>query len=228
MSDQIIAVIPVREKSKGIPHKNVKELCGKPLLFWVIDALNSSNVFDQIWVATDCAQTEDLIKNTYSSVRVFNRSPDNATDASPSIDVILEFLQKLQVSENTILLMAQATSPFTSETEFYNGVKMIRDNGYDSVVPCVRLKKFLWDQSGRPLNYDLRYKPRRQDFDGLMVESGSYYASRVSCILKTKQLLSGKIGVLEVSQHNQIEIDEPVDWYLAEAQMLYLKNGRHE
>ena len=93
MENYNVAFIPVRKGSKSIHLKNIKNFGHKPLLFWVLDTLISANSFNQIWVATDCLTTEELVKTTYGKVKVFRRSAQSATDKAPTIDVVLEFLQ---------------------------------------------------------------------------------------------------------------------------------------
>ncbi len=218
-----IAFVPIRKGSKSIPNKNTRLFCSKPLLFWVLDTLTSMNLFDQVWIATDCPVSEELVKNRYRDVRLFRRSPDNATDHSPTIDVVMEFLQSRNFPEETIFLLAQATSPFTNAGEFGEAVKLIEHGAYDSALSCVRMKKFLWSESGEPLNYDLKKNVRRQDFNGFLSASGSFYVNTVSRIMENRQLISGKVGVVEVAPANQVELDEPIDWVVGEAIMKYLK-----
>ena len=222
MNTPNIAFIPVRKGSKSIPGKNIKDFYGKPLLFWVLDTLTGMDLFEQVWVATDCPVTEKLVKGRYTDVRVFRRSSKNATCQSPTIDVVLEFLQSRRFRDDTIFLLAQATSPFTTACEFREAVRLINEDGYDSALSCVRMKKFLWSETGSPLNYNLSKKERRQDFKGFLAESGSFYVSKINRIEETGQLLSGKTGIVEVAPANSVELDEPSDWVMGEALMGYL------
>lgn len=105
--------------------------------------------------------------------------------------------------------MVQATSPFTSKDDFNLLIKNINSNKYDPLVACCILKKFRWNEDSKPLDYEWDSKPIRQDYKGLLVEAGAFYASKIKCILENKQLISGKVGIIELSsEESLLEIDE--------------------
>ena len=212
-----LCFIPVRGGSKSIPGKNLRLLKGKPLVCWILDTLISSDISNEIWIATDCDKMDTLISEHYGdSVKVFRRNKYNARDESPTIDVVLEFLEVRKPNNNSNFVLLQATSPFTSILELKYLAKEINTGIYDSFVACCRLKKFLWSKEGSPISYELNEKPRRQEYDGLLIESGAFYVSKVSAILDSGNLLSGSIKVIEIGSGGMIDIDEEEDWKLAE------------
>lgn len=90
-----IAFVPVRCGSKSIPFKNIKEFCGKPLVYWNLESLEKASCIDIVYVATDCQEIEDIVKDfNFSKVNVYRRDKKNAQDTSSTEDVILEFLSK--------------------------------------------------------------------------------------------------------------------------------------
>ena len=89
----------------------------------------------------------------------------------------------------------------------------------DSALSCVRNKRFYWSEDGVPLNYDYTKRPRRQDFNGLMMENGACYINTIGNIKKDKNRLSGKISVYEMPEYTSVEIDEPDDFLLIEKLM---------
>jgi CMP-N-acetylneuraminic acid synthetase len=219
-----ICFIPVRKGSKGIIGKNSKKLVNKPLICWVLDVVLSSGIADEVWIATDCSDMEQLLCEIYKDkLNIFRRCKENAQDSSPTIDVVLEFLTAFQYKDTDNLILLQATSPFTSAEELKLLARGIEDGEKDSYIACTRLKKFSWDDNGKPLNYSLETKPRRQEYKGLLIETGSFYASTVGAIVKSKQLISGKIEVIEVSSPSIIDIDEELDWLMAETYINYTK-----
>lgn len=221
---KIICFIPVRKNSKEIVGKNMKDLNGKPLISFILDTLIISNIADEIWVATDWDELKFYVENNYKNkVTIFDRNPLNASDESPSIDVVLEFLNKTNFDLSDKFVLIQATSPFTTLNDFFELRNILRKNKYDSVVSCCRLKRFRWEESGISIDYNLKDKKRRQDYNGFLVESGNYYASNIKNIKETRQLLSGKIFPIEVSSISSIEIDTEFDWIIAEAVSKYIK-----
>ena len=89
----------------------------------------------------------------------------------------------------------------------------------DSLLTCVRLKRFLWNENNTPINYDLAKRPRRQDFKGFLIENGAFYISKVLNINSSKNRLSGKVSIYEMEDYKYIEIDEQDDWLIGESLM---------
>lgn len=216
-----VFVMPLRKGSKSIKNKNIRTFVDRPLFCWAIDALLKTNVADEIWIATDSEEIELLSKERYgSNISIYRRSPESATDTAPSIDVVLEFILNNTYTPDTYLTLIQATSPLTIPQDFMKLHEGIEKHHYDSYIACTRVRKFRWRENGISLDYNLDRKPRRQDYEGFLVESGAFYCSTISQIVKTQSLVSGKIGIVELGNEALIDIDNPVDWAMGEA---YLK-----
>lgn len=216
----VIAFIPVRCGSKSIPFKNIKILCGKPLVYWTVNALQQCEKIDEIYVATDCDKIETIVADlNLPKVKIYRRSPENAQDASSTESVMLEFINSRKINEDTDFILAQATSPLTSTANYSEALDMYFNGDYNSILTCVRLKKFFWNDNGTPMNYDYLNRPRRQDFNGVLTENGAFYINKVANILKNKNRLSGKIGIYEMPEYSVVDLDEPDDWIVAETLM---------
>lgn len=215
-----LAFIPVRCGSKSIPFKNIKEFCGKPLVYWNLKALQNSNEIHKIFVATDCKKIKDVVESfNFPKVKVYDREPENAVDTATSESVMLEFIYKNDFKDNDLFLLVQATSPFTQAKDFDNAIKKLDIEKADSLLTCAKTKKFFWDKNAIPINYDYRNRPRRQEFDGLFVENGAFYINKVCNIKKYKNRLCGKITIYEMEEFTSVEIDEEDDWLIAEKLM---------
>ena len=209
----IIAFIPVRKGSKGIRLKNVREMAGKPLVQWTIDAAYRSRHINMVVVSTD----SKLISDKVEFAHIFWRSPETATDKASSELPLIEYCKTCNADD--IIVFIQATSPLLKPEEIDRGVEKLL-NGYDSAISVVRQKRFLWSEDGVP-GYDLNNRPRRQDHKGFLVENGAFYISRAKDILKSGCRVSGKIGMVECSPESYIELDSPIDWLLIEALCRY-------
>ncbi len=215
-----IAFIPLRCGSKSIPFKNIKEFCGKPLVYWNLKAIEESKSIDIVYVATDCKEVIETIEEfNFKKVSIYERDPQNARDISPTEDVMLEFLTKHKQDDNDLFLLVQATSPITQAHDFDNAISQLMDSKKDSLLTVVNEKRFFWNKNGTPMNYDYKNRPRRQDFEGFYLENGAFYINRVKNILKDKNRLSGKIDLYVMNDYTSIEIDEPLDWHIAESYM---------
>jgi N-acylneuraminate cytidylyltransferase len=221
-----IAFIPARCGSKSIKLKNIKLFCNKPLIYWNIKALQESSMIDEIVVATDCEEIKKIVESfSLSKVRVYQREKLNSKDESSTESVMIEFLNKENYHDKDNFLLVQATSPLTETKDFEEALFKIKNEKTDSLLSCVRVKRFLWNDDKKPINYEYKNRPRRQDFKGVLIENGAFYINSVSNIIKSKNRLSGNISIYEMEEYKYIEIDEEDDWIIAEGLMKkYLKN----
>lgn len=212
-----IAFIPVRGGSKSIPLKNIKPFCGKPLVCWNIETLEACFYVDEIIVATDSDAIERVvIDQHYAKTHVYRRSAENACDAASTESVMLEYINYANLASDTIFMLVQATSPLTQTLHFTEALQQYASGKYDSMLTCVRNKRFFWNADGTSMNYDYRHRPRRQEFDGMLMENGAFYINTVANIIESGNRLSGKIGIYEMPEYTAFEIDEPDDWQMME------------
>lgn len=215
-----IAFIPVRCGSKSIPFKNIKEFCGKPLVYWNLEALQNSTNIDKIFVATDCEEIKSVVNSFYfTKVEMYDRDPQNANDTASTESVMLEFIFKQDFDDNDLFLLVQATSPLTQTKDFDEALETLKNKQADSLLTCVRTKRFYWNEDCTPYNYDYKNRPRRQDFDGMLMENGAFYINTIANIKKDQNRLSGKVAIHEMGEFTAVEIDEEDDWIIAEKLM---------
>ena len=214
---QVTAFIPVRGGSKSIPLKNIREFCGKPLVYWNIAALQAAGLVDKIVVATDSDDIEATVRSFgFDKVEIYRRSAENASDTASTESVMLEYIEAARLSEETVFMLVQATSPLTQTIHFQEALQLYSEGNYDSLLTCVVNKRFFWNKNGTPRNYDYRNRPRRQNFEGELMENGAFYINTVKNILQSGNRLGGKIGIYDMPEYTAIEIDEPDDWTMLE------------
>lgn len=212
-----VAFVPVRGGSKSIPLKNIKEFCGKPLVYWCLQSLHDCSGIDKIVVATDSPVIKTVVQSfNFPRVSVYDRKPENAVDTASTESVMLEYIEAANLSNDDIFILVQATSPLTKTEDFKESLELYNSRKYDSILTCVRNFRFFWNDDGTSKNYDYRSRPRRQDFDGTFMENGAFYVNAVKNIKETKNRLSGKIGIYEMPEYTSSEIDEPDDWIILE------------
>ncbi|MFR9619956.1 MAG: N-acylneuraminate cytidylyltransferase [Rikenellaceae bacterium] len=216
----VVAFIPVRGGSKSIPLKNIKPFYGKPLVCWTIEALERCATVDRVVIATDSMQIEAVVAGEgYSKTEVYRRLSDNACDTSSTESVMLEYLERVSLDPRDTFVLVQATSPLTQERDFTEALEIYSQGTYDSMLTCVRSRRFFWSADGTSKNYDYRARPRRQDFEGELMENGAFYINSVAGIVESSNRLSGRIGIYEMAEYTAIEIDEPDDWQMLEGLM---------
>ncbi|MCD1259530.1 N-acylneuraminate cytidylyltransferase [Paenibacillus athensensis] len=218
VEQKVVAFIPARGGSKSIPLKNIANFCGKPLLYWTLQAAEQAGCIDEIYVATDHEEIHNTVESFgFSKVRVISRSEESATDTASTESVMLEFAEEHPCSH---IVLIQATSPLLEAADLTAAFAQYMETKADSLVSVVRQKRFVWEQDERnrisPLNYDYRQRPRRQDWTGYLVENGAMYITRRELLLATGCRISGAIVGYEMSEASYFELDEPSDWVIAE------------
>jgi N-acylneuraminate cytidylyltransferase len=214
---KIIAFVPARGGSKSIPFKNIKLFCGKPLIYWSLEALQECEKISEIIVATDSPEIESVINSfSFNKVKIYHRSEANASDTASTESVMLEYFSVVKQNEDDVFLLVQATSPLI-ETKHLNEALNIYIQGHcDSMLTCVRNHRFFWNPEGTPINYCYNHRPRRQEFKGELMENGAFYINRIRNIIASRNRLSGKISIYEMPEYTAMEIDEPDDWIILE------------
>ena len=132
-------------------------LAGKPLVWWVLDALENSKV-DKIIVALD-KEYIDLVESfSFSKLEIYLRDLNNSQDTSSTEDVLLEVINNLNLKDD--IMLVQATSPLTSYKDFNGAIDFYKN--YDSVLSVVKQKRFIWDNKGNSLNYRNFFKNKNR------------------------------------------------------------------
>jgi N-acylneuraminate cytidylyltransferase len=216
-----IAFIPVRGGSKSIPLKNIREIAGKPLVYWTAKAANDCRYIDKVYVATDSSEIREKVESfKLDKVEVVGRSEQSASDTASTESAMIEFATNYEFE--TIALI-QATSPLLTSEDLNGGFELFNSGDTDSVLSVVRQKRFVWqknsDGNAEPLNYDVLKRPRRQEFEGFLVENGAFYITSRDSFINSKCRISGNIKAYEMDGSTYFEIDEPSDWLIIEQQL---------
>ncbi|MCP4055703.1 MAG: acylneuraminate cytidylyltransferase [Mesoflavibacter sp.] len=220
-----IGFIPLRQGSKGIPGKNKRKMVGRPLFTWVLgEALHSD--LDIVYVYTDDAWIINFIEKEYyytDKVKVLQRSASSATDTASTESAMLEFAETINYDFDVFCLL-QATSPFTTATDINTSLSKLRD-GHDSTVSVVSTHRFTWNSDGTPQNYDYNHRPRRQDFEGLLVENGAVYTCTKAVLQHKQNRLGDKVGIVHMPEESLQEIDSENDWLVVEQLLIARQQG---
>lgn len=218
----ILAIIPARKGSKGIPDKNIKLLAGHPLIAWSIAASRASQYTIRTVVSTD---SEDIAKiaTQYGAEVPSLRPKELAEDSSQTEPALLHMLSVLQETESYIpdaVLLLQPTSPIRFRSSIDAVIKTYTEGEYDSALSVFEGHHFKWKnpQQAEAL-YDYKKRPLRQELTAenrLYSETGSMYIVRTSILQATHNRLGGTIGLYETDLLENIDIDTLDDFRLAE------------
>jgi len=206
MSQKVVALIPARGGSQGIPRKNVISTAGRPLVAWCIESAIKSLVFDEVWVSTDDEEIAAVAQN-YGAL-VHRRDVSTATSEASTESAMLDFLYHHTAD---IICLIQGTSPLTLPEHFSSALEKFRAQQADSLVTVTRRHMFLWSEDGCALNYEPSQRPRRQDWEGLLVENGAFYFTKVDVFKSTISRLGGTTIVYELPASHSADIDDVQD-----------------
>lgn len=234
-----VAFIPVRGGSQSIPYKNIKIIYGRPLVYWTIRAACECSYIDAVYVATDSGKIWETVRqlqnenrDLFQKMKVIERSPVTASDTASTESAMLEFAQKYDF-DNIVLI--QATSPLLMADDLKGGFELFMQSDADSVLSCVRQRRFLWKRNEKgdaiPLNYDIYHRPRRQEFSGNLMENGAFYITSRENLLESQNRISGNISAYEMCEESAYELDEESDWTIMEEllrkrEMSFRKEGQ--
>ena len=220
----IIGIIPARGDSKGILHKNIKLLAGKPLIAYTIEAALKSKFLDRVIVSTDSKKIAKIAKE-YGTEVPFLRPERLAKDATPIISVLKHAVRWLEKKENystDIVVTLQPTSPLRQTTDINRAVKKIIETGADSVVSVCQAKDNpYWMMMVRkdrifPFMDSNKHYSRRQALPRLYMLNGAVYVTRIETLTKESKILSNNSRAIIMEQKNSLDIDDEMDFKLAE------------
>ena len=220
MSVSIVAIIPARGGSKGVPRKNIRVVAGRPLLAWSIeDGLESSRV-GRVYVSTEDAEIGRVAAQ--SGAAVIERPAALAQDETSSEAVLIHALEAIAAAgrgEPDLVVFLQATCPVRTGAEIDAAITQLESTGADSLLSVSPSHAFLWreeDGLAVPVNHDYRNRLRRQDLPAQYRENGSLYVFKPRVLTQGRNRLGGRIVLYRMSEEAGIDIDSESDLELAD------------
>lgn len=219
---RVLAVIPARGGSKGVPRKNIRDLAGKPLLAWSIEAAKRSDHIDRVIVSSEDGEILDVAKAWGADVP-FVRPELLARDETPGIDPILHALEQLPDYEYVVLL--QPTSPLRTAEDIDRCIEqMLRAEAPCCVTVTEPAKSPYWMYT---LGADNRIEPliqaeqvaRRQDLPPAYALNGAVYVAETEWLKRSKSFLAAGVVAHIMPGERSLDIDTELDLYLAEAML---------
>lgn len=223
--DKILAIILARGGSKGVPRKNIKDLNGKPLIGYTIEAAKSSEYIDKVIVSTEDEEIKSIAINFGAEVP-FLRPEELATDKSPSIDAILYTVNKLKKKYNYLpsyVCLLQCTSPLRKGKHIDEAFLKLKETNMDSIVSvCEAEVNPYWSNvfNGDKLDYFLeegKIITRRQDLPKVYRMNGAIYIIKTEVLMEKKTFEPEKLTGYIMESIDSVDIDNEIDFILAEA-----------
>lgn len=233
---KILALIPARGGSKGVPRKNIKLLNGKPLLQYTAEVALQSNLFKRVVLSTDDEEIAEIGKGLGLDVP-FLRPDDLAKDKSPTLPVIQHALQFLKDTFNEnydAVCLLQVTTPFRTIDFIGNALKKFISSKSDSLISVQKVPHEYnphWVYK-EDINGNLKIATgesviitRRQDLPNAYHRDGSLYITKVKTLLEENSLYGKSITYIESPREMYVNIDTLNDWDRAEKLSERICNG---
>lgn len=217
-----VAIITARGGSKRIPGKNIKEFLGKPIICYSIEAALASGIFEEVMVSTDDEEIAAIAKAAGARVP-FIRSAANADDYATTDDVLMEVLDEYERQGKTFTYMAciYPTAPFVTAKKLQDALQLLKDNQASGVMPVVRFS--FPPQRGMTIRegkldycYPENALKRSQDLEPMYHDCGQFYVYDTEKFRACRGNLPDGYLPIEVPELEVQDIDNMVDWKLAE------------
>lgn len=214
----VVAIIPARGGSKGVPRKNVKKIGGYPLIARAIRTCQQSGKVQQVWVSTDNDEIASVAKAYGAGVirRPDELSNDGATSESALVHALAQ-LKEFGIEPKTLAFI-QATSPFIQPEALANAIRRVSTGQDDVVFSAFETYAFIWKHAANSIvgaNHNHAFRPRRQDREAHFQETGAFYVMQTEGFLKANFRFFGRVGIEVVPEEFAIEIDNPAELEVA-------------
>lgn len=217
-----ICIIPARGGSKRIPRKNIKYFLGKPIIAYSIEAAIDSGIFSEVMVSTDDKEIAEIAL-IYGAKVPFYRSEENSNDYATTLKVLQEVCEWYELRNQFFdnICCIYPTAPFVTGKKLNAAMELLISSQYDSVVPIVKYsfpiqRSFILDNSSK-VNYMFpeNKNSRSQDLEDTYHDCGQFYIMHRR-VLNTDSIVTIKTGGIVCSELEVQDIDNEIDWKLAE------------
>jgi CMP-N-acetylneuraminic acid synthetase len=216
---KILAVIPARGGSKGIPRKNVRLLCGKPLISYSIMNALSSNFNLDVVVSTDDEEIERI--SLIYGAKVIKRPEELGADdvtLDPVIYHAVYTMEKIENKAYDIVITMQPTSPLLKVSTLDSAIKYFLDNDFDTLISGVNSPHLSWTELEGKIVPLYEKRLNRQYLPKNFLETGAFFITKRKFV-KEDSRIGNKVSIYEISENESIDIDSSRDWWVAEKEL---------
>jgi len=221
---EILAVIPARGGSKGLPGKNIKLIAGKPLIAWSIEAAKESRYVDEVIISTDSQEIADVAASWGGNVP-FLRPAELATDEARGIDVILHAINWMRshTSRFSLVVVLQPTSPLRTSEDIDNAVELYFGKNANAIVSVCKAEHHPWWSNTLQEDGDMKnflrpetQNTNRQDLPTYFRLNGALYLADINFLERSNTFISEGTFAYLMPQEKSVDIDTHTDFLLAE------------
>lgn len=217
---KVLAVIPARGGSKGVLRKNIRNLAGKPLIAWTIEAANESKYIDRLIVSSEDSEILEIAKYLGCETP-FVRPRHLAEDDTPGIDPVLHALNKLTGYDIVVLL--QPTSPLRRTEDIDGCIEKLIETSAPACVSVTEPEKspywmYTIKENDRmtPVIPQKEIIPRRQELPIVYALNGAVYVAKTDWINQTKSFITEETIAFRMPKNGSFDIDTEEDFFICD------------
>lgn len=224
---KILSIIPARGGSKGVPRKNIKDLNGKPLISYTIEAANKSKYIDRVVVSTDDLEIAEVSKKFGAEIPIL-RPTNLAGDLSPTVECVIHMLNYLKEEEEyvpTHIMLLQCTSPLRNHNHIDEAIEKFKDSREKALISvCESEVNPYWTNifegnKLKPFIKDGYSITRRQDLPEVYRVNGAIYLIEIETFLEKKTFQPESLTGYIMDSYSSVDIDTELDFRIAEVIM---------
>ncbi len=213
--NKIVALVPMRHHSQRVPHKNFRDLAGKPLYTHILDALTKCSLINEIVVDTDSPTIKEGIRDAFPSITVLDRPPELCADTVPMNEILFHDTEQVQAD---LYLQTHSTNPLLRSETIQEALATFTASypAYDSLFSVTRLQTRLWDGLARPLNHNPNILLQTQDLPPVYEENSCIYIFTRETLMKKRTRIGERPYLFEIDALQAQDIDEEQDFLIAD------------
>jgi CMP-N-acetylneuraminic acid synthetase len=227
MKPSICAIVPMRHESRRVPGKNYRSFAGKPLYHHVIGELQRCPGVSQIVIDTDSDIIREDARRNFPRVKVITRPEHLRADTTPMNDVLLHSVRSIEAD---FYLQTHSTNPLLQSTTIARAIDDFLSNfpAFDTLFSVTRVHSRLWDSLARAINHNPAILLRTQDLPPVFEENSCLYLFARQTLESRHNRIGNRPMLFPIDRHEAIDIDEEIDFRIAELMYLDQQNARKE
>lgn len=230
-NSKVLALIPARGGSKGLPGKNIKQMCGKPLLAWTIEKALLSEYLDCVLVSTDCKDIANIAR-AFGGYVPFLRPNKLSSDESSTFNVVIHALNFLHEHDDVdfeYVVLLEPTSPLREDDDIDKMLEILVKNkaNFDSIISVGEVDehpsivKRLKGSNLESFCPEIKQTSRRQDNEAAFFPYGVAYITKKNALLREETFYTERCTYFKIKKYQKVEIDDIYGFLCAESIMKY-------
>jgi CMP-N-acetylneuraminic acid synthetase len=212
--DKFIALVPMKAHSVRLKNKNIKDMAGHPLFYYILKTLEKYKYISEIYINTDSDVIKGLLHENFRNVNIISR-PKHLIGNNVPMNAIIDY--DLSQIDGDNFLQTHSTNPLLKSTTIEKSIEFfVSHREYDSLFSVTKLQKRFFDSKGNPINHDPKNLLNTQDLPPLFEENACIFLFTRKSFKSNKHRVGKNPYMFEINKLEAIDIDDELDFELAQ------------